>query len=523
MRGRAIVHGAQARAILAASLAQTARAVALSLGPSGRAVIWDRGANSVEAIHSGSVIARVVAEQAGPWSIAPRILDRVLADIEREFQDGTARTACICEAVYASGVQAAAHGVPSGSLADALLDLLPELDELIRREACTRPADALLAAAACHDAELAEKLASLGAATGPVGIVDVRESEQRGVTARSTAGFVLDVQPYAVGFGPDEQVPITMDRISVLVVNDIVDGFGPFSRVLEQFVEKSRSLLVVARGFGDEAKATLLANRKGLGLHLLGLVPEDVGLRAAGVLEDLATVSGATLIDDRVGIPLSGIRPAMLGKAEAIHWSRGRAILTGTAGSPEAIEQHREGLLMEAERQRYLELDREHLLRRAARMAGKWAEIHVGPCSGLSAADRTVQAKAALSAMKQASMTGVVAGGGVALARVGAALADRQARSRGNDAAHFALRAVAAGCRSVIDGIASNSGDDGRTAFVRASAPTHEAAAFDAATGRSVPLQQWTIADPLSTTQAILKRAVSAAATMLRVETLVCA
>src|ERR1700761_1629838 len=201
MGGDRIVFGARARAILAASLARTARAVGSSLGPAGRALIRDRGANSVEALHSGAAIARVVAEESGPWSIAPRILGSVLSDIEREFQDGTARATCICEAIYASGVKAAAHGVPPGSLADALLDLLPRLDELIERESFAAPSNRILAETACHDAELAETLSSLGAAINDAGIVDIKESRTPGVSARSTAGFVLDVQPRAIGLG----------------------------------------------------------------------------------------------------------------------------------------------------------------------------------------------------------------------------------------------------------------------------------------------------------------------------------
>lgn len=520
--GGKIAVGNRARAILAASLSRTARAVAVSLGPAGRAVIRDRGANSVEAIHSGGAIARVVAEEAGPWSIAPRILDSVLSDIEREFQDGTARTTCILDAIYASAVQSAAHGVPLGSLADALLELSPRLDELMVRESCELSSNVALAEAACHDTELAESLASLDAATSHDGIVDVRESSKLGVRTQSSAGYVIDVQPQAIGFGPREQIPITMERASLLVVNDVIEGFGGFSRILEQFVEKKRALVVVARGFGDEARATLLANRKGLGLHLLGLIPEDVGLRAAAVLEDLAIVSGATFIDDRLGFSLSELRPAMLGQAQRIHWSAGRAVLMEAAGAPVAIEQHRKALISEAERQQYLALDREHLLRRAARMARVWAEVHVGPRGGFTSADRTTQAKAALSAMKQASRAGVVPGGGVALARVGAALESDNSRSRGADASHFAARAVVAGCRSVIDRIVINAGNDGRAAIALASGPAREAVAFDAVRRRSVPLRDWTIVDPLSTTQGILRRAVSAAATMLRVETLVC-
>ena len=341
-------------------------------------------------------------------------------------------------------------------------------------------------------------------------------------SATSLVGFVIDVQPQAVGLKSSEQVPITLDRASVLVVNDVIEGFGPFARVLEQFVDKKRSLVVVARGFGDEAKATLLTNRKGLGLHLLGLVPEDVSMRAAAVLEDLAIVSGATLIDERYGVTLSELRPSMLGQAKHLHWSAGRAVLTEAAGATAAVEERRRALLLEAERQRYLPLDRDHLLRRAARMAGIWAEIHVGPHQGYSAADRTVQARAALSALKQASVAGVVPGGGVALARVAAALESDSSRIRQTETVHFATRAVIAGCRAVIDRIAMNAGHDGRTAIALASGPMDEAIAFDAIRRRPVPLSEWTIADPLSTTRSILKKAVSTAATMLRVEALIC-
>jgi chaperonin GroEL len=522
MGGDRIVFGARARAILAASLARTARAVGSSLGPAGRALIRDRGANSVEALHSGAAIARVVAEESGPWSIAPRILGSVLSDIEREFQDGTARATCICEAIYASGVKAAAHGVPPGSLADALLDLLPRLDELIERESFAAPSNRILAETACHDAELAETLSSLGAAINDAGIVDIKESRTPGVSARSTAGFALDVQPHAIGLGASEQVPITLDRASILVVNDMIEGFGGFASVLEQFVDKRRSLVVVARGFGDEARATLLANRNGLGLHLLGLVPEDVGLRAAAVLEDLAVVSGATLIDERLGFTMSELRPSMLGQAKRLHWWSTRAVLTEAAGIADVVEQRRRSLLLLAEREQYLALDREHLLRRAARLAGTWAELHVGPQPSYSPEHRTSQAKAALSALRQAAIAGVVPGGGVALARVGAALESSSRRARQPDAIRFATQAAIAGCRSVIDRIAINAGHDGGAAVALASRPAKRAAAFDAARRCSVPLRDWTIADPLSTTRSIMRKAVSAAATMLRVETLIC-
>lgn len=522
MTSNHVIMGSRARTIIATSLNHAVRAVVVSLGPSAGLVLRDRGASHVEAVHVGGSIARIVADETGPWSVAPRILDSILADVERDFGDGTARLACICGAIVASGTQAAAHGVPLGALADALLDMIPRLDKLLAAEACIAPSLASVAEAACFDVGIAEALASLQAATLPDGIVDIREGWKPGISIQSNAGFVLDVQPEAVGFASTEQVALTMANAHLLVVNDVIDSFGSFAHILEQFVSKHKSLVIVARGFGAEARATLHANRTGLGLQLLGLIPEDVSLRAAAVLEDLALATGATLIDDRTGTSLEAIRPAMLGRVKQLHWSGTRAIISEPAGDVEAISHRRVELVAEAKRQQYLALDREHLLRRAARLAGVWAEVHIGAAGGLSSADRVVMARAALSAIRQASVAGVVPGGGVALARVGQLLEQGSSDNTVTDARHFAARAVAAGCRSVIHRIASNAGADGGAAVSLASGPQRDAVAYNASTRHSIALRDFAIADPLSITQSILRRAISAAATMLRVEVLVC-
>jgi chaperonin GroEL (HSP60 family) len=517
-----VIMGAKARAILTTSLSRAVGAVALSLGPAAGAVLRDRGSNCVEAVHAGGAIARIVADETGPWSVAPRILDEVLADIEREFGDGTARLACICGAVFASGAQAAAHGVPLGALADALLDMVPRLDTLLAAETCAPPSLAAVAEAACFDTEIAEVLASLEAAVHPHGIVDIRENWKPGISVQSGSGFVLDVQPEAIGFAATEQIALTMSGAHLLIVNDVIESFGSFAHILEQFVARNKSLVIVARGFGPEARATLHANRVGLGLRLLGLIPEDVSQRAAAVLEDLALATGGTMIDDRMGSSLGEVRPGMLGQARQVYWSGTRAIISEPAGAAEAISNRRFELLADAKRQQYLALDRDHLLRRAGRLAGVWAEIQVGARGGLLSSDRVAQAKAALSAIRQASISGVVPGGGVALARVGKLLEQGSKRAATTDARHFAARAAAAGCRSVIERIATNAGSDGGAAVSLASGPQHDAVAYDASTRHSIALRDWTIADPLSITQGILRRAISAAATMLRVEVLVC-
>ncbi len=469
----------------------------------------------------GVEIARSLADESGPWSIAPRILVETLMDAERDLQDGTTRLACIIGAIFREGQRAIAAGAAPSAVADCLLELLPRLDELLAAEACAMPSVSDIAEAACNDSDLAGALSPLGAALHGAGIVDVREGWRSELSVQSASGFVFDVQPDTAGLPLIGRQATVLEDVNLLVLNELIQDFGSFARIMDSFVAKARALVIVARGFGAEARAALSANHDRLGMKLLGVVPQDVSLRAVGVIEDLALATGATLIDSDLGISFSQLRPAMLGRARQLFFSDGRIVLSDPAGDAAAVECRQRALIAEAERQRYLALDRDHLLRRAARLAGAWAEIRIGESPGCSAAKRVTRAKAAVSAIRSATAAGVVPGGGVAFARVADRLSLRS-KPAGSTADRFARRCVAAGCNSVLHRIATNAGGDGRRAITLASGPAEDAVAYDASRRCAVPLRQWSVADPLSTSQSILKRAVSSAATLLRVETLVC-
>lgn len=515
-----VIAGDAARSILAQSLARLVRAVAVSLGPARRAVLCDRGAATAEPAKCGVEIARSLTEESGPWSIAPRVLVQTLVDAERDLQDGTARLACLTGAIFREGQRAIASGASPSVIADSLLHLLPRLDHLLADEACAMPDVCDVAEAACNDRELASALSPLGAALHGAGIVDVREGWRSELSVQSASGFVFDVHPDAAGFPLVGRQATVLDDVSVLVLNELVEDFGSFARIMDAFVDKARALLIVARGFGPEARAALSVNHDRLGMKLLGLMPADVSMRAVGVLEDLALATGATLVNEDLGMSLAQLRPAMLGHARQLLCSDGRVILADPAGDAEAVGRRQRALTSEAARQRYLALDRDHLLRRVARLAGAWAEVRVGESPGCSAAKRVTRAKAAISAIRSAAADGVVPGGGVAFARV-AHLLVRSSRGSMNDD-RLARRCVAAGCNSVLHWIATNAGSDGRHAVALAAGPAQDAIAYDASRRCAVPLREWSVTDPLSTTQSILRRAVSTAATLLRVETLVC-
>ena len=171
---------------------------------------------------------------------------------------------------------------------------------------------------------------------------------------------------------------IELDDVFVLVANEVVSEFGPLGPILEGFVSKKKSLAIVARDITGAALEALVRNHRELGLHIVALKPTDVSTRAGAVLEDLTIATGATMVGAELGRSLHQLKPTMLGRAKRMRFHKGRALFIDPKGDQSAIEQRRASLIAEADKARYLAYDREHLLRRSARLGGAWSEVHVG-------------------------------------------------------------------------------------------------------------------------------------------------
>jgi chaperonin GroEL len=498
-----IMTGAAARELVVKSLAQSARAIGASLGPLGRGLMYGGGSGGPRHASGGLAIARQIAQENGAWSVAPRILRDALWEAQRDLGDGTARTACIAVAAHAVAAARVAQGVSPVLLGNAIRRISEKLPGMLDAQRCPAPGALAIARAACGDEEVAEAVARISASLSETGAVDVSEGWRPGVRFEQFEGYCLDVKPDAIGAGRAEQgVRLEMDTVHVLVVNEVLDDFGPLARILEQFVSRSKSLVVVARGIEGAARATLVANRAGLRMHVLGLVPADAGLHAMKVLEDLCAVTGATLVSEETGVSIAGVRPTMLGRAVHLIVDGARAIFVDPAGPEQDIAARRALILAEADAQRYVSLDRERLLRRAARLGCGWGEVRVGGHTAWETGQRVDGARAALAAVRAAAQQGVVAGGGQALDALADAL-PHALRNEFPDMAlpvrRAALDAVMSGCRAVAAQIARNAGVE--------------------AISLSIPSD---VVDPLSTTLSIVRRAFSVAATLLTIEVLIC-
>ena len=502
-----LLYGEAARRMLHRSIARSVRAIALALGPDGRIVL-----NGREPLSDGVSIARATTDETGPNSVGARILRDTLVEAERDLCDGTARLACVAEGAIRVGLRAITTGVPSGRLADAMLRLGEVIEAAVRRQVCQPCGAADIAVCAGADPGLAVLLSELPSDVVRDGWIDLRSAADATDGIGVESGYTFDVHRYVAGLTAGEiAAELILERASVLVIDDHLDDFATFARVLEGFAGSRRSLCIIARGFGPTTRATLTTNRRGLGLKVVGLVPDDVGERAVAVLADLAVATGATMLGRHSGTSLMEVRPDALGQAVRLEIRAGKAVFRSPSGDAEAVASRRRSLLIDAERQRFLSLDREHLRRRAARLGGCWAEVRLGGASG-PLHRRLRDGRAAVRALT-AARDGVVPGGGVALAAVAEELVNARGPAAG-EADTAARLAIAAGCRSVMRRIAASTGR--ATPMMRGDARRRSLAPHLPYSADGRPL-----ADPVFTTVELLRRAVSMAATVLRVELMV--
>jgi chaperonin GroEL len=493
---------------------RSVRAIAASIGPHGRALVYEPGPGRVALATDAVTIAREVADSDGIASIGGRILKETLISADRDLGDGAAGLAVVLGGIVEYGYRAIAAGHDPQRLAARVLALGGEVAGDLARETVAAPSAAKILGAQLDDPPLAAALASAIAQCGPDGVIEIKEQPGEGVDVGSGVGFTLDARLVSSAFQTEPAASaVELNNVFVLAANEIISDFGRLGPILEGFAERKKALVIVARDVAGAALQALVRNRRELGIHVVAMKPDDVSSRAALVIEDLAIATGATMIGAEVGLSLDSMRPTMLGSARRLSIERGRALFVSPGGDNDAIAMRRKLLAAEADRARYLAYDREHALRRAARLGGKWSEVRVGARNLFHGTARLASARAAVASTQSSLAAGVVAGGGAALVRIAARL--RARRDRDGDRA--ARTAVAHGLDAVAEAVVRNTGREPRAILHELAENDDPGWGYDARTGVFGPVVSTGIADPAAITASLVARAISAAATLLTV------
>ena len=496
-----------------------ADAVRVTLGPRSRCVLIEKKWGKPLVCNDGVTIAREFALEDADENLGAQMLRGAAERTGDTVGDGTTTSTLLAHAIVADGVRNIAAGASAIDLKRGLDRATQVVVEALRaqsRPVHTAQEKQQVATISAHnDPAIGDLVARAIDKVGSEGAVTVEEAKGTETSMEIVEGLQFDhgyLSPYFVT--DPEKMEAVLDDPVILIYEGKIANVKDLLPLLEQIAKRGMPLLVVAEDVEGEALATLVVNRLRGVLANVAVKAPGFGDRRKAMLQDLAIVTGGTLIAHELGIKLEAVTPEQLGRASRVVVDREHTTIVGGKGEKAAIA----GRCQELRRQAAdttSDYDREKLEERLAKLSGGVAVIHVGAPSEAEMKSRREAFDDAIHATRAAIVEGVVPGAGLALLRAIAAVETEAAKLQGDERAGALIlrRALEAPARQ----IAENSGVDGGVVVEKMRAGTGNLG-FDAAAGRYVDLVEAGIVDPTKVVRLALENAVSIAGVLLLTE-----
>ena len=511
----------EARRSLEAGVNALADAVKVTIGPKGRNVVLDKKFGAPTITNDGVSIAREIELEDPYENMGAQLVKEVATKTNDVAGDGTTTATVLAQALVREGMRNVAagaspmglkRGIEAGVAAavEAIADQAKEIDD--------KAEIAQVAAISAADTQIGQVLADAIDKVGKDGVVTVEESNTFGMDLDFTEGMQFDkgyLSPYFVT-DPDRQEAV-LEEPYILFVNGKISSVQDMVPVLERVMQGGKPLLIVAEDVEGEALATLVVNKIRGTFSSVAVKAPGFGERRKAMLQDMATLTGGQVIAEEVGLKLENTTLELLGSARKVVITKDDTTIVDGAGSSEDVEGRITQIKREVE-ETDSDWDREKLQERLAKLVGGVAVVKVGAATEVELKEKKHRIEDALSATRAAIEEGIVAGGGTALLRARAKVAEA-AESMDSDERTGALavhRALEAPTRLIAD----NAGLEGAVMVQRVQAEKGPIG-LNAATGEMEDLVKAGVIDPAKVTRAALQNAASIAGLLLTTEVLV--
>jgi len=512
----------EARRGLEAGVNKLADAVKVTLGPRGRNVVLDKKFGAPTITNDGVSIAREVELEDPFENMGAQLVKEVATKTNDIAGDGTTTATVLAQALVREGLRNVAAGAnPIGlkrgieqavrAAVDAIADMAVQVDD-------SKEQIANVAAISAADTEIGGIIADAIDRVGKDGVVTVEESNTFGMDLEFVEGMQFDkgyLSPYFVT-DPERQEAV-LEEPYILLNQGKITSVQDLLPVLEKVMQSGRPLLIVAEDVEGEALATLVVNRIRGTFSSVALKAPGFGERRKAMLQDMATLTGAQVIAEEVGLKLDSVTLEMLGSARKVVITKDDTTIVEGAGESADVEGRINQIKAEIENTDS-DWDREKLQERLAKLAGGVALVQVGAATEVELKEKKHRIEDALSATRAAIEEGVVAGGGTALLRARAAVTEVAESLSGDEAtgARIVYSALEAPARLIAD----NAGFEGAV-MVREIERASGNVGLNALTGELEDLVEAGVIDPAMVTRAALQNAASIAALLLTTEALV--
>lgn len=520
-----IEHNENARKKMEAGLDKLANTVKVTLGPKGRNVVLDKKWGAPTITNDGVSIAKEIELEDPFERIGAELVKEVAKKTDDIAGDGTTTATVLAQSLVKEGLKNVAAGANPIALRRGIEKTVTEISKVLEADAKEIKNSEQIAATAsisANDPEIGAKIAEALDKVGNEGVVTVEDGNTFGTELEFTEGMRFDkgyLAPYFVT-DTDRQEAI-LDDPYVLLVDGKISTVKDLVPLLEQVMGEGKQLLIIAEDVEGEALTTLVLNKIRGVFKSVAVKAPGFGDRRKAMVEDIAILTGATVITETVGLKLEAAQLAHLGKAKKVIVTKDETTIVEGSGSKDAVNA-RISQIKSAIEASDSDYDKEKLQERLAKLAGGVAVIKAGAATEVELKERKHRIEDAIRNAKAAIEKGLVAGGGVALVQSAKKVQDNKKSSIASLAqdeaigAEIVFRAVSAPLKQ----IATNAGLDGGVVLNKV-LELPEAHGLNAVTGEYEDLLKAGVTDPVKVTVSALQNASSIAALFLTTEAVV--
>ena len=521
MASKELKFGDDARARLKAGIDVLADTLKSTLGPRGRNVIVDKKFGPPQVNSDGVTIAKEI-DLADPFeNMGAQLLKEVSKKTNDDAGDGTTTSTVLAQAIIAEGFKNVTAGADPMALKRGMeIGMAAIRDSIKKQSTAVVSKDQIesVAILSSHDDEMGSLISDVMDKVGKDGVITVDESKSLSYETEFVDGMNIDrgfLSPYFVT--NSERQESVLEEPYVLITSQKISAISDLLPVLEKVLQTNKNILVIAEDVEGEALATLVVNKLRGTLNVAAVKAPGFGDRRKAMLEDIAILTGGTVISEEIGRKLETVTLDDLGKCKQVIVKKDETTFVDGDGSKDALAGRKAEIETQIE-DTSSDYDREKLQERLAKLSGGVAILRVGAATEIEMKEKKQRMEDALSATRAAVEEGIVPGGGTVLIRASETLT---AIKSDNDDEQTGIDVLRRSLLAPIRIIAANSGYEGAVILAKVSDSKEKNFGFDAHKGEYGDMLTMGIVDPAKVTRAAVENAVSVAGMILTTEALI--
>ncbi len=496
-----------------------ANAVKVTLGPRGRNVIISKSFGAPTVTKDGVSVAKEIELEDNLENMGAQMVKEVASKTNDLAGDGTTTATVLAQAIVTEGLKNVTAGANPMDLKRGIDRAVEALTKDLERQSnkvgsSSEQIKQVAAISANNDAVIGELIAQAFAKVGKEGVITVEEAKGTETYVEVVEGMQFDrgyLSPYFVT--DSEKMVTELESPYIMIVDKKVSTMKDLMPVLEPVAKSGKPLLIIAEDVDGEALATLVVNKLRGSLKIAAVKAPGFGDRRKAMLEDIAILTGGTVISEERGFTLENATVDQLGTAEKISIDKDNTTIVNGAGAEDAIKNRVNQIKAQIETTTS-DYDREKLQERLAKLAGGVAVLYVGAASEVEMKEKKDRVEDAMNSTRAAVEEGIVAGGGVALVRAKNVLADLKVETADEQTGiNIVDRAIEAPLRTIVE----NAGGEGSVVISKVKEHT-DSFGYDAKAEKFVDMMKEGIIDPKKVTRIALENAASVAGMILTTE-----